>query len=113
MIHQSNSTSFPSPQAGWTATQHPLYNPIVTLNSDYPTKATVQAMVQAYHCLERDARVESLTARATWHVEMEKVDANWVITGMAMERDIPIANPMLFEQARTGGKRQPSTRPLI
>lgn len=72
-------------------------------------------MVQAYHCLEIDGKVDSLTVRAIWHLEMEKRDTQWLIAGMAMERDIPIANAMLFEQMRAqmeqGKKRKPIGNP--
>ena len=40
-------------------------------------KAMVQAMVQAYHCLEMNGQVDSLTVRAIWPVEMEELDANY------------------------------------
>lgn len=94
-----------------------MYNPVITFNSQNLSKATVQAMVQAYHCLEKDGQVDSLTVRATWHVEMEKVDAKWVVAGMAMERDVPIANAMLFEQMKVrmdgGDKRKPTRDPTV
>lgn len=89
-----------------------MYNPVVTFNKQNSSKATVVSMVQAYHCLETDGQVDSLTVHAFWHIEMEKKGDKWVIADMAMERDIPIANVTLFEkmkaQMEAGNKRKPT-----
>lgn len=94
-----------------------MYNPVVSIEDDDPTKAHVVALVSAYHCLERDGQVQGLTVRAFWHVRMEKRGNSWLINEMAMERDVPIANQALFSEAQAwanaGHKRQPSSRPAL
>ena len=94
-----------------------MYNPVVTFHKENSSKATIEAMVQAYHCLEVDGQVDSLTVRATWTVEMEYLRAKWFITDMSMARDIPLENPSLFqrmqEQMVLGNKREPATVPTI
>lgn len=84
---------------GFTATQHCLGNYIFTWDSD--TKARVTSRVIAYHCIQENDgdEVESVTARAYWHVDVEKRDDRWEFCGFRIERNVPMDNPRLYAKA--------------
>lgn len=84
--------------SGFTATQHHIGNPIIDISEDI-SKAQISVEVIAYHCIQEGQNTQSVTARARQTMDMERSDGKWFVTGMKIDRKIPLDNPELYEVA--------------
>lgn len=91
---------------GFTATQHVAGNSIVTFNEDDVTKAHVKQSVIAYHCIEEEGRLESVTARAVQELGMEFWEGRWVIRRLVIRRDVPLDQRALYQRAMERAKTE-------
>ena len=84
---------------GFTATQHMLANHIFSWKDDKKVHVTVY--VVAYSCIQdkEGGEVQSVTARAFWHVDLEKGEKEWLICGFKLQRDVPLDHPELYAKA--------------
>ncbi|OAA67727.1 hypothetical protein LEL_10350 [Akanthomyces lecanii RCEF 1005] len=90
--------------SGFTATHHQLGNHIVECNEDL-TKACVTAKVAAFHSLEQDGVVSSVTAYVDETMDFEKWQGKWVLRRVMLERSVPLENETLFLVARENAER--------
>lgn len=86
--------------SGFDATQHITANPVVTFDKSDQTKANVKAVGLAYHCIETDGVLESVTARSNLSYDLELFDDEWALRKVAVKRSIPLDNPKLYETAK-------------
>lgn len=86
--------------SGFTATQHMLGNMLITFEDERLTKAHVKCQVRAFHCLERENRIESVTAHGLWLVDVELWKGKWVCRRIVIKRDVPLDHPELYEVAK-------------
>ncbi len=90
--------------SGFTATHHQLGNTIVELDASL-TKASVSAKAIAFHALEQDGVVSSVTAHVNETVDLEKWQGKWVIRRLVVERDVPLDNGGLYLTAHERAER--------
>lgn len=90
--------------SGFTATHHQLGNPIVDCNEDL-TKASVKAKVTAFHSLEQDGVISSVTAYVDETMDFEKLQGKWVLRRVMLERSVPLQNENLYLVAHDKAKR--------
>lgn len=89
--------------SGFTATHHMWSNPLIGFQDDHDsglTKAHVCIQVVAYHCIETEGGLQSCTARGSQELTMEFEEGKWVCTRMAIERNVPLDSPELYETAK-------------
>lgn len=82
---------------GFNATHHLLGCPIVTLPAD--NSAHVKVYVSAFHAMETDGILETVTARVTWHFDLELHKGGWFIRKFVIKRSAPLDNPELMHKA--------------
>lgn len=97
--------------SGFTATQHLLGNAIITFEDDQLKRAHVKSQVHAYHCLEREGKVESVTAHGLWLVDVEFWEGKWVCRKVVIRRDVPLERPELYEVAKARVERGECRKP--
>ena len=57
-------------------------------------------------------KLQSVTARATWLLKVEKIEeekdgkGRWVVVGISVQRRVPLDNPGLYAVAKTRGVRR-------
>ncbi|KAF2162720.1 hypothetical protein M409DRAFT_26957 [Zasmidium cellare ATCC 36951] len=89
---------------GFTATQHFAGNAVVTFDPEDEGKAHVKQSVTAYHCIEEDGVLESVTARAVQEFGMECFEGRWVIGRLVIWRSVPLDNGGLYLKAMERAK---------
>ncbi|KAF2103330.1 hypothetical protein NA57DRAFT_72306 [Rhizodiscina lignyota] len=85
--------------AGFTATQHLMTNPLFTFDEENPLKMRVVVNVLAYHCIEADGKLESVTSRGKEEIDFEMHSGKWMIRAIIIKPTAPGDNPQLYQVA--------------
>ena len=82
---------------GFDATQHLLGCPLVTWSG--ASSAHVKVYVVAFHAMEKDGGLRSVTARVTWNFDLELHEGHWLIRKFVIGLAAPLDNPELMHEA--------------
>lgn len=89
--------------SGFTATHHQLGNPMFECDRALEN-ITVSALVTAYHCIDQDGVLESVTARVMQTIDLQLWDGKWMISRVSVARGVPMDNPDLYTKAQERAK---------
>lgn len=86
--------------SGFTATQHSLFNPVITFSDETVTAAHLKANVLAYHCIQGNERgeVEEVSARGLQEIDLVLWQGKWMIVKVETKRSVPL-DMALYEKA--------------
>lgn len=97
--------------SGFTATQHALFNPVITFPGGELTKAHLKANVLAYHCIQEieGGEVEEVSARGLQEIDLVLWQGMWMIVKVETKRSVPL-DMALYEKAAQRAKEGKSTK---